>query len=180
MKLWLFKILRFFGPTPTGITLSAYFPLLVNNYFTNSYNKNRRTVSSKQDLAKFEIRKLFKKYRKEGRSVEDSLTVISNDFGMHIDDTRDIVENIFETEYKTQYLYDEISSAEDDEAYVMNKIPQYDYNIFFTVDFPSDLREASELLMGGMKLKEVAARVGISPVELKTRYEDCIEKSINE
>ena len=175
IMLWLFKIMRFFGPEPTGVTVSNYFPLLVNNYFTNLYNTNRRKTSSKEDLLKFEIRKMFKKYKKEGKSDMGCYMRLRKDYGMDERRIKDIVENVFETQYKTQSLFEEVGSVEEEEVCIINKIPQNDYNIYFTVDFPSELRYASELLMGGMKMREVAVEVGIPAEELRARYEECFQ-----
>jgi len=174
MKLWLFKIMRFFGPEPTGIKLSEYFPLLVNNYLTNQFNSKRKRHSSKEDLFFLKIKKQYKKLLKSTSSKELAFVQIKEQYpDLEFDQLNSILFEKSQTTYRTTSIFEEMYSTgeEGDNTCIADNIASDSFSrMEFDIILPENLKDGAELLIGGCKMKEVAAEMGVSTTDLKQMY----------
>jgi hypothetical protein len=167
IKLWLFKVLRFYGPEPMGVSLFKAFPSMVVEHFTNAFNAERRQHSSKKDLLVALIRQKYKRLKKDGKSEKQCIRECCNTFKKEKKEIEEIVNNKTPLRFSTVSLYDEIGEDE----VLLDTIPQNNgEDIYFSSEIPKQLQECASLLLGGESLKEVSKKSNIALEEIREQF----------
>ncbi len=174
LKLSLFKIMRFFGPEPTGVKLSDYFPLLINNHLTNQYNAIRKRHSSKEDLLNLKVKKVYKKFIKQALSIKRAVVKTCNAFPeLQKERIEKILFETPEVSFTTTSIFNDVNYGEDGEesSTLLDYLVSPDsLDKFYLLTLPESLKEASNLIIGGCSLRETSKALNMDTKELKEKY----------
>jgi hypothetical protein len=159
-------VLRFFGPTPNGVSFSKFFPLICKNILSTS---SRRRYGTKEIIySKDEGEELINNGRKNLKFNPETGNYTKKDPA-----------NRTKINYHTVSLYNTIMVEEDDDGSncIINMLPSTDNDyseIEFWASIPDEMKPVVEKIVEGNTLNASAKDLGLKPKKVRKELEELV------